>query len=208
MTDSNYTAIALLVDRSGSMFSIRTAAERSINEFIKGQAKAPGRRTIRIGSFDYEYRSNPSTDARNILPFELHPRGGTALLDAMVKMIDDFGAELAAMPEASRPANVVLAVMTDGEENSSWEYTYRDVEQRVTRQRETYGWEILYLGANQDAIATAARMGVPRHSSMTYAASDVGTRSAVSTMDCYVAAASAGNAPSISDDDREKAMTP
>lgn len=216
MTDPNYTAVMLVVDRSGSMEQIRVAAEDSINEFIHGQATATGKRTIRITQFDTDPNNRMAvsiddtvptlTPAADIPPFQLSPRGGTPLLDAMAYSIRALGHELAALPEDERPGTVILAVMTDGKENSSREHTsWEEIAAMVQRQENEFGWQVLYLGANQDAIAVGAKLGVRRERSMTYAATDHGTRSVVGAMRDYVASAAAGTSAAFTSDQRDDA---
>lgn len=206
MTNPDYTAVMLVVDRSGSMNHIRTSAEDAINEFIHSQRTPEGRRTIRIAQFDDAYETVcVSTDAARVPSFELVPRGMTALLDAIGFSLTDFGAELAAMPEAERPGTVVFAIMTDGAENSSIEHNWPGIKERLQRQQNEFGWKILYLGANQDAVIIGDRLGVPRGRTMTYAATDHGTRSVVNTMTSYVAAAASGHAVDFTDAQREDA---
>ncbi len=98
------------------------------------------------------------------------PRGSTALLDAIGRTIDYIGKELASTPEADRPSKVIIAILTDGEENASQLYSMAQINQRITHQTRKYQWEFLFLGANQDAIATAARMGIHADQSATFAA--------------------------------------
>ncbi len=210
MTDANYTAVFLLVDRSGSMMSIKTAAEEGINGLIAAQASESikGRRTVRIAKFDHEYIDVcRSVNPVNLAPFELDPRSSTSLLDAMARGIREFGEELEALPEARRPGNVVFAVMTDGQENSSVEFSYAQVAAMVREHEDKYGWQILYLGANQDAIAEGAKLGVQAIRSLRYNASDMGTRSATRSLIGSVALAAGGQAVSFSDLDREDALS-
>lgn len=206
MTVPDYTAIALLVDRSGSMHSIRVSAEDAVNEFIASQAHQPGKRTIRVDQFDHECElASASLPAADCPPFHLKPRGTTALLDAMACAITSFGQELAAMPEDERPATVIFAVMTDGQENCSTEYTWDEVKDMVERQERDYNWQILYLGANQDAIAVGAQLGVRHDRSLTYTASDVGIHSTSRSVDSYVAVAASGAPAAFTDEDRRNA---
>lgn len=219
MTDPTYTAICALVDRSGSMATIQGAAEESINEFIREQRERPGRTTLRIAQFDapldwedgvrggpgWYLLHCPSVDPALVPRFVLAPRGRTALYDAMAKTIDEFGAELAELPEAQRPGCVIVAVLTDGKENASIAVA-DDVAQRVRRQQDDYGWTFLYLGANQDAILEAQKMGIPQHSSITYAATDGGTQAVTKSMGAVVAAAAAGEQAAFTDADRRRAM--
>lgn len=206
MTDPNYTAIQLVVDRSGSMSKIRKSAQASINEFVKGQAEHAYRATVRLSEFDTAHNVvYPSTPANRCPHYELQPRGGTALLDAMGLAITEFGKELAALPETARPGTVILAVMTDGMENSSFQYDYAAISEMVTHQRDVYKWEILYLGANQDAIAEAAKMGIHADQTLAYAGTGSGYRSGTAALDCYTVAASSGLRTNFTDEDREKA---
>lgn len=209
MTNPNYTAIMLLIDRSGSMASIQESAQAGINEFVQGQAsgQAPGKRVdIRICQFDTTYEVvAPLSRVERVKPYVLVPRNGTALLDAMGRSISEFGTELAAMPERERPGVVIVAVMTDGEENSSFEYDWETVKTMVQRQENIYRWQILYLGANQDAITVGGRMGVRPDRSMTYAASAMGTRSSYNSVSDYVTTASTGAPATFTEEDREAA---
>jgi len=88
------------------------------------------------------------------------PHGSTALLDATGRAIDELGARLAALPEKDRPVQVIVAILTDGLENSSQNYTWQQVADAIRRQSEQYRWTFLFLGANQDAIATAAQVNI------------------------------------------------
>jgi hypothetical protein len=117
----------------------------------------------------------PSTDPKDIQPYELAPRGATALLDAMGRSIREFAKELGTLPEAERPAHVICAVMTDGIENASTEFGWDTVKQIVARQQNDEKWRILYLGANQDAFVIGDRFGAPRGQTMTYASTTHGT---------------------------------
>lgn len=210
MTDPSYTAICLLVDRSGSMQRIRQAAEDAINEFILGQATTAiqnlDQRTIRLAVFDNEYQLIHSSRPAGECPkFFLSPRYSTALLDAMGKTITEFGAELAMMPAEQRPGTVLLVIMTDGLENASFHYKYDQIAAMVRHQQDVYQWQALYLGADQDAIEVAARLGIDRERSITYTASSAGTRSTMDSVSGYVATASAGGPAAFTDEDRENA---
>jgi uncharacterized protein YegL len=213
VVDTNYTAVMLLVDRSGSMQSIRASAEDGINEFINSLKHAEGKRTIRIAQFDYDYTEGmryttvcPSTAPAAVRRFGLSPRGGTPLLDAMGKSIIEFGEELAALPEDQRPGVVIFAVMTDGYENSSREFTWAQIKEMVQRQESDYGWQVVYLGANQDAFEVGEKLGVPAHNTMTYGATDHGTRSATQSLTSYVFAAAAGQSVGFTDEQRKDAV--
>lgn len=208
MTDPNYTAIQMVLDRSGSMVSIVAATEEAINGYVEAQKQLPGRVTIAISQFDTEHDIvNASLPPDQVPPYKLSPRGGTALLDAIGQNAARFGAELAALPEDHRPGHVFLVIATDGYENSSHEYTLSQVKEILTRQQEVYKWEVLYLAANQDAIKEGAKMGIRAASSLTYDASDVGTRSGIASASAYTASSvrTGYGSAAFSDEDRRKA---
>lgn len=164
------TEIAFILDRSGSMASMTHAAISGFNEFLKAQQATvddhgqPIPATFTLILFDHEYlpvHNREDIQAARPLTLETYvPRGNTALLDAIGRTIDFIGSELAATPEQDRPAKVIIAILTDGEENSSLHFSMKDINRRITHQTEKYQWEFMFLGANQDAIASAARMGI------------------------------------------------
>jgi hypothetical protein len=80
------------------------------------------------------------------------------------------------MPEAERPGKVIIAILTDGEENSSRTFTWTQISDKIRHQREVYKWEFLFLGANQDAIATASKMSIDRHDSTNFYQTDSSIR--------------------------------
>lgn len=212
MTDPHYTAIALLVDRSGSMSSIKDATDGAIAEYISGQVVDArtdgGRRTLRLTTFDTEVEIvHGSTPIEQVPPFALQPRGMTALHDAMGTQITAFGDELAALPEPERPGHVVFVVVTDGLENASREYTGPGVKAMVEHQHDVYGWEFVYLGANQDAVTEGAKLGVPQHGAITYDASPETVAAVVAAAGAYTSASARGYQASFSDDDRRRART-
>jgi hypothetical protein len=169
VTNPNYTHIAVLLDRSGSMQAIKSDTEGGFTAFIDQQRATPGRCDVTLAQFDdvYEevYTGQPLA---SVPPLVLHPRGMTALLDGIGRLISTTGERLAGMPEAERPGSVLLVIMTDGLENASKEFTLPTVRKLITDQSQTYGWTFVYLGANQDAIAVGQGLGVSPGMAMTY----------------------------------------
>lgn len=175
-----HTEIAFILDRSGSMRAMTNAAISGFNEFLKAQQAtvdddgAPLPATFTLILFDHEYLAvHNRQDIQIAQPLNLDtyvPRGNTALLDAIGRTIDYIGNVLAATPEDARPAKVIIAILTDGEENSSQNFSMADINWRISHQTEKYQWEFMFLGANQDAIATAAQMGIHSHHAATFAA--------------------------------------
>ena len=207
MTNPDFTAIALLVDRSGSMQSIRGDAEGAIAAFIEAQRQVEGRCTIRLSDFDVEYRTvYPSTPIDAAPAYVLRPRGSTALLDGIGRLTVEFGDELSAMPEDERPGKVIVVVQTDGLENSSTEWTVEKINSLITEQREKYAWDYVYLGANQDAIQVGAQMGFAAGSSITYSASARGAVNVGAAAAAYVSRSRAGAPAGFSDAERSSAQ--
>lgn len=155
------TDITLIVDRSGSMEQMRTDAEGGVNAFVRRQVAEPGEAVVTLVQFDTEYEFlHKGVPAAAVGEYTLVPRGGTALLDALGRAIDETGARLAALPEAERPGLVVFVIVTDGEENSSREYTRAAVRERIQHQQEVYRWQFTFLGASPEAFAEAGSLGI------------------------------------------------
>lgn len=169
------TDITLVIDRSGSMEAIREDAEGGINAFLRDQAQTGNSANLTIVQFDTEYefvcRGIPIQSAP---PYKLVPRGTTALLDAVGRAINETGERLAKTPEADRPGLVTFVVMTDGQENSSREFSKAQIREMIEHQQQKYGWQFTFLGANQDAFAEAGGMGIDAKGVANFAIDKVG----------------------------------
>ena len=153
--------VTVVLDRSGSMASCRDDAEGGLNTFIEEQKKHPGETLFTLVQFDTEYEFvHKGKPIREVGPCQLVPRGMTALLDAVGRAIAETGERLAAMPEPDRPGLVVFVIVTDGQENSSKEYTKPQIKEMIERQQNDYKWQFSFLGANQDAFAEAGGIGI------------------------------------------------
>ena len=158
---SDLTDITLVVDRSGSMQEIRSDAEGGVNAFVEKQVEEPGEALLTLVQFDTEYDFvHKGVPIDKVPKYELHPRGGTALLDAVGRAINETGERLAKMPEPDRPGLVIVVIMTDGLENSSREFTKSQVKKLVEEQQSKYDWHFTFLGADQDAFAEAGGLGI------------------------------------------------
>jgi uncharacterized protein YegL len=220
MTDSKYTHIALLSDRSGSMEKIQSDAQGGINSLIADQRKTTeaigGRCTISLLEFD-NYASTVYTFS-NILnvpdpAYHLVPRGSTALRDSMAALIRTTGQQLAALPEDVRPGVVLFVVMTDGLENASFLTSSYELRQLVQEHQTKYGWQFIFLGANQDAFAVGQEYGFLRSATINFNATPEGTQNVYGSTSglmssARVATASAGVPVAFagySEDDRDGA---
>lgn len=206
--DMDYTVIAGVLDRSGSIISIKTDVEGGLKTFIEGQQELSGRCDFTLAQFDDVYEIvvpfQPIGTVDSTVPVE--PRGSTALLDAIGRTVTELGARLDALPENERPGHVIVAIITDGLENSSREYTRQQINDMITHQREKYGWEFIFLAANQDAIAVGASYGVPAGSSMTFAPSGQGVRASTNSLNTYAGTVRGGGVAAFTDEDRKGAM--
>jgi hypothetical protein len=159
--NTNLTDLTLVVDRSGSMDSIKTDAEGGVNSFIAEQAKESGEALVTLLQFDTEYEFlYQGTPIQEVPPYELVPRGMTALLDAVGRAVNETSERLAEMAEKDRPGLVIFVIMTDGLENSSKEFTKDQIKEMIERQQKEHDWHFTFLGANQDAFAEAGGMGI------------------------------------------------
>lgn len=206
----DYTDINIVLDRSGSMESIKSDTIGGFNSFLNEQKKVAGEATITLVQFDdiYEevYKAIPLESAPLLNNDTFIPRNTTALLDAIGKTIVQTGKRLAAMNEDVRPEKVIFVILTDGLENASREYRIEQINQMISHQRDAYKWEFIFLGANQDAISTASQMGISQANALTYAANTIGTQKAFDAVAYNVAAYRANIAPSasFSEEDREE----
>ncbi len=169
MTRADLTHLYFLLDRSGSMQSIKTDTEGGFAAFIDEQRKSTGACRVTLAQFDNEYElvysGRPFAD---VPPLDLQPRGSTALLDAMGRLVTSAGSELAALADDERPGTVIVAIMTDGLENASREWTHPAIKALVEQQTKDYAWQFLYMGADQDAIEVGTSLGVSAAASVTY----------------------------------------
>ena len=179
---NDLTDISVILDRSGSMESVKTDTIGGFNAFLKTQKEAPGEALLTLAQFDDQYEIVHSgkniQDVTNLTAETFVPRGMTALLDAIGRTINATGVRLSALPEAQRPGKVIFVILTDGQENKSTEFTREKISEMIKHQTEVYKWDFVFLGANQDAIQAGASIGVMAGNSMTYAANAKGTQAA------------------------------
>lgn len=169
---AQFTDITVLVDRSGSMEAIKAAMESAFDEFVREHRAVPSSRLtlIQFDSKDPQevvFRAKPIAEAGRLV---IEPRSMTPLLDALGTAIDATGERLKGMSDADRPDQVLFVVITDGLENASREFDRAAVRKRIEQQSSVYKWQFVYLGANQNAIAEAAKLGIPVEDALDYAA--------------------------------------
>jgi len=163
----------MILDRSGSMETVRSDVVGGFNKLLEEQKALPGDCTITLVQFDSQDPYEILRDfvpVNNVMPLgdEYRPRGNTPLYDAVGRGIVNLGEKLKALTEDRRPAKVVFVIITDGLENASEEYNASKVSAMVKEQTEKYKWEFVYLGANQDAILEGGKFGAQAANAATY----------------------------------------
>ena len=175
----NLTEIVFILDRSGSMAGLEDDTIGGFNSLIEKQRKEEGEAYISTVLFD-----NYSEVVHDRLPMDKIPemtrdvyyvRGCTALLDAVGGAVHHIGNVHKYAREEDRPERTLFVITTDGMENASRHYTYDRVRQMIERQKEKYGWEFLFLGANIDAAKEAARFGIMEDRAVNYHCDEDGT---------------------------------
>lgn len=167
----NYTKIVFIIDRSGSMVSIKNDMDGGFKTFIETQ-KSTNFGTCDVSVYQFNQEFETVFENKNIVDsfsYNLVPNGGTALYDAVGKTILKVGGQLSAMDENERPDRVLVVIITDGEENSSVEFNDKKIKEMITHQTDAYHWQFTYLGSNQDAWEVGKTLGVAPESTMTYA---------------------------------------
>jgi uncharacterized protein YegL len=184
--NDNLSEIVCIVDRSGSMDAIREDAIGGFNTFLSDQKQQPGEAMLSLVLFNHEYKllhdhvdinKVPKLDKRSY-----KPQGMTALLDAVGRTIDAIGQRLSDTPEKERPSKVIVAILTDGLENASRDYSRGKVAALIQQQRDVYQWEFIFLAANQDAIASAQSISIHARDSVSFQSTGEGVRHAYASM--------------------------
>ena len=173
------TEIVFILDRSGSMRGLERDTIGGYNSLIEKQKKEEGEALISTVLFDDRSEViHDRVDIRQIAPMtreEYYVRGCTALLDAVGGAIHHIGNVHKYAREEDRPEKTLFVITTDGMENASRKYSYDRLKAMIRRQKETYGWEFLFLGANIDAAAEGARFGIRADRAVTYKSDSEGT---------------------------------
>lgn len=185
--NANLTELVCIIDKSGSMGAIQSDAIGGFNSFLAAQKKEPGDTRFTLVLFDTQfetpYHGVPIKDVVPLDETSYVPGGCTALLDATGQTIRGIGKRLEKTPEADRPGKVIVAILTDGEENSSRHFNQQQVLDMITHQQAKYNWEFVFLAANQDAIATGASIGIQAADSVAFSATPDGISAAYCLMD-------------------------
>ncbi len=205
--ETSLTHVTVVLDRTGSMDSIRDDVIGGFNAFLAEQQALPGRATLSLVQFDSQdpfevlFEHLPMALVRPLTRETFVPRASTPLYDALGRAIVALDAQLLKLGGAA-PARVVVAVVTDGQENASHEFTRDRVRQLIAEKKQA-GWHFLFLSADESAFADAGAMGVAMESRMAFDADAAGTKAAFSAKSRMVRSLRAGEAaPGFTDDER------
>ena len=183
----NLTEIVFILDRSGSMAGLEGDTIGGFNAMIEKQKQEPSDALVSTVLFDDQREViHDRVDIQEIAPMtrkEYYVRGCTALLDAVGYAIHHIGNVHKYAREEDRPEKTLFVITTDGMENASHTYSYHRLKAMIERQKERYGWEFLFLGANIDATREAARFGIGADRAANYHADSKGTNVIYETVD-------------------------
>lgn len=203
------TEIIIILDRSGSMASVAGDTIGGFNEFVAKQKAVPGEARMTLVQFDNEYEKvYEAISLSDVKPLDrttFVPRGSTALLDAIGTTILAQGKRFDTA--STKPGKVVVAILTDGEENSSREFTREKVFALIKEQRDQWGWDFYFLGANQDAIRAAGDIGIARAQAVTYSANAKGVDAAFDVLSVATKSSRKGVTYGVTDYDRSRSVS-
>ena len=172
------TELVFILDKSGSMGGLERDTIGGYNSMLEKQKAVPGECLITTVLFDNDYELlHDKIDIRAVSPItekEYSVGGSTALLDAIGMTIHKIDNAQRHTADDYRAEKVMFVIITDGEENSSREYNSDKVKVQIERQKEKYGWEFIFLGANIDAVQTASRFGIAPDRAQNYHADSEG----------------------------------
>ena len=178
--NNNITELVFILDRSGSMSGLESDTVGGFNSMIEKQKKQNDPCYVSTVLFDdvseVLYDRVKLGDVQKMNENQYYVRGCTALMDAIGGAIHHIGNIHKYIRNEDVPAHTMFVIMTDGMENASRRYSSEQVKQMIERQKEKYGWEFLFIGANIDAVETAARYGIGADRAVNYNADEKGTR--------------------------------
>lgn len=202
----NLTELVFILDRSGSMHGLEADTIGGFNSLIEKQKKEEGEALVSAILFDNEstvlYDRMPLADVPCMTERDYQVRGCTALLDAIGGAVHHIGIVHKYARSEDVPEHTLFIITTDGMENASHTYSSDRVKRMVEHQKEKYGWEFLFLGANIDAVETAAQVGISADRAVDYMSDTIGTglnyavlNDAVSAVRCAAPLRAAWKAP-------------
>ena len=173
------TELVFILDRSGSMAGLESDTIGGFNSMIAKQKKQKGNCYVSTVLFDHVsevlHDRKRLSDIKPMTDKDYTVRGCTALADAIGGAVHHIGNIHKYARKEDVPKHTVFIIITDGMENASRRYSIAEVKKMIERQKERYGWEFLFIGANIDAVKTAASYGISKERAVNYKADKVGT---------------------------------
>jgi hypothetical protein len=207
----NYTHIAVILDRTGSMESIRDDTIGGFNAFLNAQKAEPGQATLTLVQFDsqdpYEivHRFKTIAEVPELTRATFVPRASTPLLDAMGRGINDLEKSLADLTEAERPSRVVMVFITDGQENASLEFRKDQIEKMIREKQEKSAWQFVFLSADLAGIGDALAAGISPAAAIAYDRSIGGVTAAWDSLSRSISRYRAGHEEDVSFTEEDRA---
>jgi len=167
------------------------------NSLIEEQKKLDGEAMVTVVQFDDEYIMTHNqvdiSEVEKLTRDTFVPRGMTALLDSMGKLIRKIGrAHTHDCPTCVGDTKVIFTIITDGLENVSKKYTNTKIAEMVRHQEKKHGWNFVFVGANQDAFNVGGNLGINRDAIINWTANAGGTRSLYSSVSKNIGAVRSG----------------
>ncbi|MGB4590402.1 MAG: vWA domain-containing protein [Clostridiaceae bacterium] len=177
---TNITELVFILDKSGSMSGLENDTIGGYNAMLRKQQEESGKARITTVLFSDEMKIlHDQTDIMQIKPMTSRQYlvgGSTALLDTIGSTIHKIGNSQKYATEEFRADKVMVVITTDGMENSSREYTYEKIKHMIERQKSRFGWEFIFLGADIEAVAAAAKLGIEHDRAVNFNSDSEGTR--------------------------------
>lgn len=174
------TELVFILDKSGSMSGLESDTVGGYNSMLEKQKMVEGECHITTVLFNNNYELlHDSIDIREVSPItdkEYHVGGSTALLDAIGKTVHKIDSAQKHIADDYRAEKVMFVIITDGEENSSREFSAEEIKTLIKWKKENYGWEFIFLGANIDAVKTAGKFGISPDRAQNYNADKKGVK--------------------------------
>lgn len=177
---NNTTELVFIIDRSGSMHGLENDTIGGFNSMIDRQKS--NKNKCFVTTFLFNHHSTilhdrlPLSKIKPITEQDYTVSGSTALIDTVCDAVRHIKAIHKYARKKDVPAHTIFVIITDGYENCSHKYTYADLSSMINMQKNKYGWEFMFIGANIDAVDTAATMGISEERTANYKADAKGTR--------------------------------
>jgi Mg-chelatase subunit ChlD len=204
--NTDYTALALVIDRSGSMQSTASDVVGSVKQLIGEQKKNSGKASLTVTQFDHAYEVIHDFKDIQEVDEELFakayaPRGSTALLDAIGRTVIGLTQKLDSLAEEDKPKRVIIAIITDGLENASTEFNITQIKEMI-KEEEALGWDCMFIGATLDTIDIAKNFGFSAHKTAVYETAKFSN--SMQLINEQVSKARLGKEVTISEEERSK----